>query len=111
MPDVLRLTEILTTSSAVANYLGERTVESRHVLLAIEILQGSKTLDEIGKPQSPLLSRVTGAGSGVSDEVRELAQRWFAAFEGDVMREFSEAELDEFVQELCRIDEGPSSGK
>src|SRR5687767_718981 len=105
MAEALRLTEILTTSSAVANYLGARTVEAQHVLLAIAILEGSKTLDDLGRPQSPLISRVTGAGSGVAEEVRELAQRWFAAFEGDVLREFSEGELHEFVEELRMIDE------
>jgi hypothetical protein len=105
MPDALRLTEILTTSSAVANYLGERTVEARHVLLAIEILLGTKTLDDIGRPQSPVISRVTGAGSGAAEDVRELAQRWFAVFEGDVLREFSDAELDEFIEELRLIEE------
>jgi hypothetical protein len=105
MAEALRLTEILTTSSAVANYLGARTVEAQHLLLAIAILQGSKTLDDLGRPQSPLISRVTGAGSGVAEEVQELAQRWFAAFEGDVLREFREGELDELVEELRMIDE------
>ena len=110
MPETLRLTEILTTSSAVANYLGARTVEASHVLLAIEILQGSKTLDDLGRPQSPLISRVSGAGSGVAKEVRQIAQRWFAAMDGDALREFSADEFEQFVEELRRIHERGQAG-
>ena len=103
MPESLRLTEILTTSTAVANYLGSRSVEAGHVLSAIAMLQGTMTLDDLGRPQSPLLSRVTGAGSGVAEPVRDLAQRWFAAMDGDVLREFSEAELTAFEHELRQL--------
>lgn len=102
MPDALRLTEILTTSTAVANYLGSRTVEAGHVASAVAILRGEKTIDDLGRPQSPLLSRVTGAGSGVAEAVREIAQRWFAVFEGDVLREFTDEQLAQFLAELAR---------
>ena len=100
MPEPLRLTEILTTSTAVANYLGQPVVTAEHLLAAIGILQGKKALDDLGRPQSPLVSRMTKAGSGVAPEIQALAQRWFAVFDNDVLREFSEEQLNELVREL-----------
>lgn len=96
----LRLTEVLTTASAVANYLGVPQVNASHMLSAVAILREEMTLDDLGRPQSPLVSRMTGAGSGAEPAARELAQRWFARFGKDVTREFSEAELDEFLGEV-----------
>ena len=106
MGEGLRLTEILTTSSAVANFLGAREVSASHVLAAIGILQGTKTLDDLGRPQSPLLTRATGAGSGAEEAVKALAQRWFARLGGDVTAEMDEVALTEFEDELRRIETG-----
>lgn len=103
MPDRLRLAEILTTSSAVANYLGERDVSARHVLAAIDILEGTKSLDDLGRPLSPLVSRMAGAGSGADDAVKALAQRWLAALGGDVQAELDEAQLAGLKAELSAL--------
>ena len=84
----------------MANYLGHRDVLSRDLLTAIDMLRGERTLDDLGRPQSPLVSRVSGAGSGADPAVRALAQRWFARLDSDVGREFDEVELAEFVSEL-----------
>ncbi|MGE0598258.1 MAG: hypothetical protein AB7J35_00345 [Dehalococcoidia bacterium] len=100
MSDGLRLTEILTTSSAVANYLGSPLIMPSHLLAAIEILEGSRTLDDLGRPLSPLVSRVARAGDAVAPEIRELARRWFAELGGDPTAELEGEELQRFTQEL-----------
>ncbi len=100
MDETLRLTDILTTASAAANFTGDRDVQPQHLLTAIDLLHGRKTLDDLGRPQSPLVSRMTGAGSGAAPEVRELAQRWFEKQRGDVMYELSPPELNDLVMEI-----------
>ena len=49
MAERLRLTEILTTSTAVANYLGEPVVAARHVRTALRMLEGETSLDDHGR--------------------------------------------------------------
>lgn len=106
MSERLRLTEILTTSSAVANYLGVPEVSVSHVRQALSLLKGETTLDDLGRPQSPLLARVTGAGKGAEPALRALAQRWFARLGGDAAAEFDEAQLAEFEAELTALEAG-----
>lgn len=101
--DRLRLTDILTTASAAANFTGERDVQLHHLAVAIDLLLGRKTLDDLGRPQSPMVSRMTGAGSGAASEVKELAQRWFEKQRGDVMYALSEAELEELAAEIAAL--------
>jgi len=101
--EALRLTDILTTGTAVANFTGERDVRAEHLLDAIAILLGEKTLDDLGRPVSPMLSRATGAGSGATEGVRSLAQRWFARQDGDVTRELPDDGLAELRAELERL--------
>ena len=103
MSDGFRLTEILTTSSAVANYLGARTVEARHVLSAIGIVRGTLTLDDLGRPQSPMVSRVTGAGTEVEGGVKALAKDWFDKLGNDPMAELDPEQLEAFAAELERL--------
>lgn len=100
MTERLRLTEILTTASAVANFKGVPDVCAEHVLDAIAILQGEKTLDDLGRPVSPLVSRVTGAGSGATPGVRALAQQWFARQASDVTYELPDEELADLREAL-----------
>lgn len=99
----LHLAEILTTASAVANYLGARDVSVEHMLAALDILEGSKTLDDLGRPRSPLLTRATGAGSGAEDSVKGLAQRWLEILGGDVQAELDEAQLRTLKAELTSL--------
>lgn len=108
MDDGLRLSDILTTASAVANFVGARDVDAGHLLTAIDLLQGTKTLDDLGRPLSPFLSRMVGAGSGATDAVKELAQRWFARQGGDVMYELSPGDLAEFRAEAASLAEQPA---
>ena len=104
MGEGLRLAEILTTSTAVANFLGAPDVSPRHVLSAVEMLTGRKTLDDLGRPQSPLLSRVTGAGSGVDPVVKALAQEWVTKLGGDARAELDDKALAEFEAELRTLE-------
>ncbi len=104
MGDGLRLAEILTTSTAVANFLGAREVSAGHVLSAVEMLTGRKTLDDLGRPQSPLLSRVTGAGSSVDAAVKALAQEWVAKLGGDARAELDDGALAEFEADLRTLE-------
>ena len=109
MSDGLRLTEILTTASAAANYQGAPTVEAEHLRIAIELLTGRLTMEDLGRPQSPLVARMTKAGSGVAPEVKELAGRWFARLGDDPLAEFDEARLAEFTAEISTLKLGSTS--
>lgn len=101
-PEPLRLTEILTTSSAVANYLGQPDVTADHVLRAIAILQGTQTMESLGRPVSPLVPRGP-AGGGADPRVRDLAQRWFATLGRDLGAAFDDDQLADFIRDLREI--------
>jgi hypothetical protein len=101
-PEPLRLTEILTTSSAVANYLGQPDVTAGHMLSAIAILRGETTIESLGRPVSPLIPRARG-GAGAHPRVRELAQRWFARLGGDAGAVLDEGQLASLIEELNAI--------
>jgi hypothetical protein len=103
----LRLTEILTTSSAIANFLGEPTIRASHLLRAIQILQGELTIEDLGRPVSPLVPRGRDSG-GVEPNVQDLVQRWFAVLGSDAKAELSESQLAEFVDALRSIDVDPA---
>ena len=105
MGEGLRLSEILTTSSAVANYRGVRNVRALDVLDAVAMLRGEKALDDLGRPLSPMVSRISGAGSGATDGVRELAQRWFAALGEDPTAELDDQQQRNFELELSALAE------
>ena len=79
----VRFADILTTASAVASYLGEAEVAAPHLVSAVAILRGESTIEDLGRPVSPLVRRGAG-GSTVSQPVRDLAQRWFAELGANV---------------------------
>ncbi|OAI38576.1 hypothetical protein AYO38_09415 [bacterium SCGC AG-212-C10] len=93
----MRFTDILTTASAVANFLGEPEVTAGHLLQAIEIVEGKRSVEDLGRPLSPLVRR---PGGGVQAEVRALVQRWYAAIGGDVMAEIDDAQVAALRAEL-----------
>ena len=102
--DDIRLTEILTTASAVANYLGEVDVSASHLAHAIAILLGETTLEDLGRPLSPLIRRVPpGQAGGADPEVRALAQRWFAELGGDVTAVLTPQQLIQLREEIARL--------
>jgi hypothetical protein len=105
----VRFTDILTTASAVADYLGEPEVKPGHVLEAIAILRGERDLPDLGRGVSPLVPR--GAGRGlVAQAVRDLVQEWFERLRRDVTAELSEGALASFEAEVLALESDEVSG-
>ena len=100
--DALRFADILTTASAVANYLGESDVAPGHLLHAVALLRGAKTMEDLGRALSPLVRRPGRAG--VTPEVREFTQRWFAALGGDANATLGADSVESFVAALRAMD-------
>src|SRR5438045_7101463 len=93
----LRFTDVLTTASAVANYLGAEDVTASHVLDAIAVLRGEKGMEDLGRPLSPLVRR---GQAGADAAVRALAQRWWTELGGSPDAELDEAALERLSAEL-----------
>ena len=99
-----RFTDILTTASAIANYLGVNEVTATHLLDAIAIIEGSKQMADLGRAVSPLVPRPQ-SGPTASNEVREVAQRWFALLGSDPLAEMdcdARSQLQEELTQLTR---------
>jgi hypothetical protein len=90
----IRLTDVLTTASAVANYLGAGDVTPAHLRTALAIVLGEGTIEDAGRPVSPLVRRQPGGSA--QPAVRELVQRWFAALGGDPLATFTPEQLARF---------------
>jgi hypothetical protein len=93
--DALRFADILTTASAVANYLGEPDVTFSHLAAAVAVLLGETRVEDLGRPRSPLGRSREQAGA--TPGVRVFVQRWFerlgsadAEISGDLLRTFRE---------------------
>jgi hypothetical protein len=102
-PQPLRLADILTTAAAVANYVAAPTLTATHVLLSIDILAGQKAMEDLGRPQSPLVATRRGPAP-VEPAVQHLAQRWFEALGSDVHAEFNDETLAAFIADLRQIE-------
>lgn len=102
MHEPIRFADILTTASAVANYLGDPEVAPHHVLRAVAILRDEASIEDLGRPVSPLVRR---PGGGVDTRVRDLAQRWFAALGSDVHATIDGDELARFLDEVRALSE------
>lgn len=96
----LRFADILTTASAVANYLAQPEVTAAHLLEAVAILRGEKTLEDLGRPLSPLVRRAGPQGAGVEPRARELVRRWFAAIGSSPTAELAAEQAVAFEQDL-----------
>lgn len=99
----LRFADILTTASAVANYLGEADVRGAHLVDAIALLREEKTLADLGRALSPLVPRPRGREAGADTAVKDLVQRWFAALGSDANAEIGEDEADRFAAEAAAL--------
>jgi hypothetical protein len=95
----VRFADILTTASAVANYLAVTEVTPAHLLDAVALLRGEKQMEDLGKALSPLVRRGGGHG-GVTAPVRDLVQRWFAAVGSDPNAELSGESLARFLADV-----------
>jgi hypothetical protein len=72
------LADLLTTASAASHFAGEQVIRLEHLLQAIRLQTGELTMEELGKPVSPLVQRYPrGLGPAVEPQLRELVQRWF----------------------------------
>ena len=102
----IRFVDVLTTASAAANYRGEPVVEARHLTDAVHILQGEMTVEDLGRPMSPLVASRLPRG-GASPEVQELVQRWYAELGDDPSAVLDEVAVGRLLGELAEIDRGP----
>lgn len=105
MPDDnITLAEILTTASAVANYLGAVDVSADHVAHSVAILLGELTMQDLGRPLSPLVRRLPpGQAGGADPAIRDLAGRWFTELGGDVTASLTAAQLSQFRDEVQEL--------
>ncbi len=94
-----RFTDILTNASAIADYLGQPIVTAHHLLQAIDILEERLTMEDLGRPSSPML-RNFRQPSGADPAIREFAQRWYAELGSNVQAELTDGQLAVLVSEL-----------
>jgi hypothetical protein len=102
MAEGVRFIDILTTASAVADYLGHLELTATDVIEAVAILRDERTLEDLGPGRSPLVRRLPGEGA-VSSEVRDLVQLWFDALGRDIEAELDEAGLAAFLGEVREL--------
>ena len=102
----IRFTDVLTTASTVANYLGANEVSAGHMLQAVALLNEEVRMEELGRGVSPLLQRASQRQVGASPPVRELAQRWYASLGSDVYAELNDEQLGGLRAELMALVEG-----
>lgn len=103
----ISFTDILTTSSSVASYLGVANVAPEHLQNAIALLLEEITLEDVGRPLPPLVPRP--APGPAKPPVRELAQRWLARLDNDPARPLTDSELLSIRVEIAELIETGSS--
>lgn len=107
VPTPITLADVLTTAAAVANYLAAPNVAPAHLDGALEVLLGDISIDDIGRPLSPLVRR-PDPGAALPP-VRDLAQRWLARLGGDPSRELTDSELQALRMDVAALlDHGPA---
>ena len=94
----LRFTEILTTATAVASYLGAEEIGAAHITMAVAVLREEVVMADLGNAPSPLVPR--SRTTPVAGPVRELVQRWFAQLGSDPLAEMGPEGLEAFLVEL-----------
>ena len=105
--DEIRLTDVLTTASAIASYVGAAEVNSGHLLNATALLLGEFRMEDLGRPVSPLVRRAPpGAGVGATGAAREFARRWLEVLGGDATTVLSTAEVALMREELGSTNDG-----
>ena len=102
--ETLRFADILTTASAVANYLGAANVTAAHLQEAVALLREEKTMADLGPALSPLVRRAAGGGS-VDPKVRELVQRWFEQLGRNPNAEIDADAVERFLEQARLLSE------
>lgn len=102
----VRFTDVLTTASSIATYLAAPEVSPAMLLDAIAVLLGEKTIDDFGRPLSPLVRRPDPA---VPPAVRSLAQRWYARLGSDVTATLDDAAIAELRAEIAALGDEPAA--
>lgn len=97
--DDLRFLDVLTTATALTNHLGASLTTAEHLLLAVDILQGERSIESLGQQRSPLL-RAHRPEPGVESALRELVQRWFERLGGTGGAILAGDDLAQFLHDL-----------
>ena len=100
----ISFTDILTTSSSVASYLGAANVAPEHVQHAIALLLEEIVLEDIGRPLPPLVPRPTPGPA--TSPVRHLAQHWLARLGNDPARTMTASEVRSIRDQIAELIDG-----
>lgn len=100
--DPIRLTDILTNASTIADYLGAIEVEPEHLEHAAALLLGEVTMDDLGRGR-PALGGSGRPPLGASEAVRSLAQRWFDRLERDPTAPLTPEQISDFRHEVAAL--------
>lgn len=98
----IRFVDLLTMASAVAGYLGAQELTPEHVVAALDVLEGSVNLEDLGRPVSPLVPKPPG-GAAVAPRVREFAQGWVTRPGNDPTCPLSAERLALLRDEVARL--------
>ncbi len=84
----------------MADYVGASAIGPDHVIASLDILEGKATMEEQGRPVSPLLRRGRPEPTA---EVRGVVQRWFDDLGSDVSAQLSPESAEELRKEMERL--------
>lgn len=102
----VRFTDVLTTASSIASYLAAPDVSPATLLDAIAVLLGEKTIDDFGRPLSPMVRRAEPA---VSPGVRALAMRWYERLGSDVTATLDDTAIAELRADIAALAAEPGA--
>ena len=69
----IRFVDLLTMASAVAGYLGAQELTPEHVVAALDVLEGSMNLEDLGRQAVDFGLGLQVSGRGVLDRPLEVA--------------------------------------
>jgi len=103
MPQPLRFTDILTNAAAIATLLGDDDVTARHLGQAVQLLRDEVTVDQLGKPRSPL-GRETAQGPRVSPQLQAFVQLWYRELGFAPLAMIDGEQLARFLREAAALE-------
>lgn len=99
----IRFTDILTTATALAHYLGDSEITTFHLTEAVALLRAQRTLEDYGPGRSPMIPRDPG-GAMVGPQLRDLTQAWFKRMGSNPTTELEDRAVEEFLDDLRALD-------